>query len=140
MRNWLFLLLPLLFLLFALRCSSVSEEDSGKELEGMWRLNGYTIDPGDGSGMFKEVESDKLIYFYSDRSFIANTKMCFAQDERANITEGKYDPVAGILQARGCNGKEFNQLNYSIEGEYLYVYYVCREGCVERFQREPDYE
>ncbi|NNJ37670.1 MAG: hypothetical protein HKP23_00325, partial [Flavobacteriaceae bacterium] len=55
--------LLLFFLLLSLACTS---DDPEIEILGEWQLVEVLADPGDGSGKFKSVDSNKRITFFED--------------------------------------------------------------------------
>jgi len=62
-------------------CMAVSackgdDDTTDNEIVGVWKLIQISIDPGDGSGTFQDVETDKTIEFKADGTLISNGSIC----------------------------------------------------------------
>ena len=101
-------------------------------LIGKWKLIETLVDPGDGSGTFTNVSSNKMISFYSDSIFYSNGSMCQMSINSDHSTEGTYSPKQKTITPVGCASSEL-PIHYEIKDEYLIVYYRCDEGCAEKY-------
>lgn len=50
-----------IIIILALSCCSTTDDDKDRELVGEWKLIEILSDPGDGSGTFKTVNSEKKL-------------------------------------------------------------------------------
>lgn len=71
-KNIIFLMLISLLV----SCNSDDQENSTPELIGTWKLTEVLADPGDGSGTFKAVQSNKTIEFKNNGTIVTNTSLC----------------------------------------------------------------
>jgi hypothetical protein len=123
------LLLLLLAGLFIQSCSKKNESEV--ELTGSWNLVEIYADPGDGSGDFESVESDKTIEFLSDKTVISNGTLC-TMEMGTDHSSGSYDPESGYIYPENCTSPNA-RLTYKIVNGKLEIGYLCVEACVERY-------
>lgn len=104
---------------------------------GEWNLIEYYGDPGDGSGTFQAVDSDKTLLFYDDGTFeVKNGSLCDLGAESGDMT-GTYEEVTNIITV-DCPGIT-NPFPYSFEinaDNELLLYYPCIEPCVEKYEKQ----
>ncbi len=132
----------LFFLCFLISCSekdpiSFTEED---DLQGTWLLIEQYADPGDGSGDFIKVDSDKTIQFFADGSFLGNGSFCTMTFDSKTESNGTYTVTDELT--------EFSSENYlapencDFEGPKVFLHfengnlilsYQCFEGCAQRY-------
>lgn len=62
----------IIFSTILLVLSCIEQESTDNNLIGRWRLTEVLLDPGDGSGTFQGVSSDKIIEFHSDGTVTSN--------------------------------------------------------------------
>ena len=125
-----YLILTLIVLGTFVSCNK--EADS--ELIGTWQLTETLIDPGDGSGTFQSVESDKIIKFKKSGKFCSNGSMCDMSTEATNSSSGTYNTSNTTITPSNCSIDDL-ELNYELINGYLIVYYPCYEACQMKFAK-----
>ena len=96
-----------------------------------WKLVEQLMDPGDGSGVFTPVISNKIITFYDDDTFTSNGDVCSLNTETENESNGKYLETEGALSIKNCN----LHLSVQIEEPYMIISYPCIEGCSHKYEK-----
>ena len=100
-----------------------------------WRLVEQLFDPGDGSGEFEPVDSDKTITFFEDGIIKSNGELCSME---AGITEegstGNYISESNTITAN-CSGNDFSY-SYEMNGDELIVSFPCIEPCRHKFKKQ----
>jgi hypothetical protein len=105
-----------------------------KKYVGDWVLIEAYVDPGDGSGTFRKADSKKNIVISADGKIESNVNLCYWSLEQSEPTKGKLTESNKELIFEGC--KSTLKVIYRVEGEYLVVYYPCKEGCAEKYKRK----
>ncbi len=119
-------LLVFFFMISFFHCDQAQKlEDDG--ITGAWKLTEVLADPGDGSGIFRKVESDKEITFYEDGIVKSNGQLSRMYDEGVNSAEGMYSLKDSTITSGDCT------LHFEIEGNILTIYYPCIEPCGEKY-------
>lgn len=131
--------------IFNLACSdddTVFENDS--DLVGTWLLIEQYADPGDGSGDFRKVDSDKVIVFSSDGTYESSGSLCFMGTTSDVEVTGTYEINAeeeltaysadNFLTPEDCG---FDNLKVFVhfEGSDLILSYICIEGCAQKYRK-----
>lgn len=133
------------FIMLSFSCSDDDDMifEDGSDLEGTWLLVEQYVDPGDGSGDFRGVDSNKTITFTADNTYTANGSLCFISTE----SDGN---VSGIYQINDEDITEFSSENYLIpedcnadtrvyinfDGSSLVLSYLCIEGCAQKYRKQ----
>jgi hypothetical protein len=127
-------LLILLSLLSAISCDKVDDKNFDTELIGKWGLKEVLADPGDGSGTFHAVESNKIIEFHSDGTITSNGTICDMSIESNNSTSGTYSITDSTISSIDCN----NQMKIRFEktGSSLVINYPCIEPCRAKYVKK----
>ena len=105
------------------------------DLLGKWQLMETLADPGDGSGEFMPVISERTIEFFSDSTFISNGSICIMAITADNQSSGTFS-IDNLL-VDDCATVGFG-INYKLEGANLIIYYPCIEGCGHKFTKILD--
>ncbi len=135
MRNLIFMVL------IGLLCSCANDDDTNVtgEIIGRWRLIEQLLDPGDGSGVFRPVESDFIIEFLPDGTYKANRLICNIPNDPGGISTGTYDTEDMLISTENCSdnqGGTFTlQRPYRFDGNSLIIELPCIEPCAEKFQK-----
>ncbi len=108
---------------------------SSNGIVGEWELIEELIDPGDGSGTFQPVSSNKEIKFYGDGTFEANGEMCTMADQASSQHQGTYDASINTFSPSGCITVMPLSYSYSVNGNTLILSYQCIEGCQQKYSR-----
>ena len=112
--------------------SSCNTENA--ELVSKWLLTEQLADPGDGSGVFMPVTSQKEIEFFEDGSFNSNGSLCVMDIYTTDPSSGTYDDNTMIIDVNGCTVSNFPR-TYEILADTLILNYPCIEACREKFIR-----
>ncbi|TBN06746.1 hypothetical protein EYD45_02355 [Hyunsoonleella flava] len=125
--------------------------DDGKpneetQLLGKWQVIEHLLDPGDGSGTFKPVTSQRVIEFFLDGSVKVNGNLCFLTTEIGEKQTGTYEITSNpnadttfdgeiIPDDDDCNS-EFYKIYFDISADgHLILWYPCIEPCGEKFKK-----
>jgi hypothetical protein len=108
----------------------------GDGLIGKWVLIEELMDPGDGSGTFQPITSDKVVEFKNDGTFDANGDMCGLsnQSDGTNHT-GTYDTATETFSPNNCMSMAPMSYQYKLDGNYLILTYPCICGCQQKYKR-----
>lgn len=126
-----------LFTVVAVLFSCSGDDDAGTntDLVGEWKLVEVLADPGDGSGTFKAIASNKTVTFHPDGTISSNGNLCDMSTEAINPTSGTYSVESSTFTSADCDNPEFN---YPFEhDEYtLILTYPCFEGCQVKYRKK----
>ena len=128
--------LPIFLLLAfaALFTACEDDEDPIPPADSRWQLDAVLSDPGDGSGRFQSVDSDRTITLLSDGSYIAEGDICsFSEDGRPN-TMGSYDIEGGTITPDDCVTIGGTPISLSVTADSLFIDYLCFEPCRHRYR------
>ncbi|AYN68746.1 hypothetical protein D1013_15845 [Euzebyella marina] len=137
------------FILMALLTVSCSDSDDeidpeNPDLVGTWLLIEQYSDPGDGSGEYREVDSEKSIEFLEDGIFKSNGELCDLTIETGTNTSGTYvmnDTIVtqfseeNYLMPEECDIEDF-KVYYHIEEGSLILSFPCIEGCGQKYEKK----
>jgi hypothetical protein len=135
----------ILFVLFLTNCNSDDNKPSDEtEFNGKWKLIEQYLDPGDGSGDFQPIESDRIIELLSDGTVSINGKLCVMSSEVGDIETGTYMITSsdeadttydGEIIPNTCSSRSAKiYFDLSLSGN-LILWYPCIEGCAQKFTR-----
>ena len=115
---------------------SCKKDDSlpNNTLEGNWRLIEMYADPGDGSGDFRPVSSEKIITFKTDGTYSSNGNVCEFSSLANEDTQGSYLAM-DIGYKIICESEFSTELRLEVREGYLIVSFFCIEPCQQKFQR-----
>jgi hypothetical protein len=116
-------------------CENKDINPAPTTLVGKWRLIEVLADPGDGSGVFTKVTSDRTISFLSDSTFTSNSPMCLMGIASGQSSKGIYFPKNGTISPADCQIKQFT-IRFKIEESNLILSYPCIEACSEKYIKE----
>ncbi len=122
-------LLTLLVLLFS--CHKNEEELAPASLVGTWKLTEVLADPGDGSGTFQPVSSNKKIVFINDNKVTSNGSLCDMSTESNSSTTASYSEATHTID---CQNRP---VQYELNGNTLILTYFCIEGCQAKYIKVP---
>tara|TARA_R110000868_G_scaffold91812_6_gene254487 strand:- start:11953 stop:12375 length:423 start_codon:yes stop_codon:yes gene_type:complete len=137
MKKTILILLTLIFV----SCTSDNDDASNNgnlELLGTWKLVEQLVDPGDGSGVFIPITSDRQVEFFSNGTVTVNGVLCDMSSEVGSENSGIYSKLEdnqyydGQIIPNNCDYSE-TKLNYKIENSFLIIWYQCIEGCGQKF-------
>jgi hypothetical protein len=124
-------LLSSLIILIGISCN---KNETDTILIGKWQLVEQLVDPGDGSGTFHPVVSNKTLELFSNGTFISNEEMCHTGSPTLHSTSGTYSLDDKIITPDNCSFSSF-QIQFSIEGEFLIISLPCIEPCKDKYKK-----
>lgn len=123
-----------IFLILLLCSCKKDDANLNNDLEGTWRLIEMYADPGDGSGDFRPVNSQKMIMFKADGTYSSNGKVCDFSTMANEDTQGNYLAIEMGYQIV-CESEFSTELRLEVREGYLIVSFFCIEPCQQKFQR-----
>ncbi len=128
MKSRYILLFSALVLVFA-SCKKESEDPT---LINTWKLIEVLADPGDGSGTFQPVTSDKTISFFADGTVTSNANLCQMSTDTGMGSAGTYSETELSITPDNCGVSAF-VMTYELTGANLILSYPCFEACREKY-------
>ncbi|WP_397299105.1 lipocalin family protein [Nonlabens ulvanivorans] len=132
MKQLLFTLIGIILLI-----SCDSSDDPGNvltsDIVGTWQLVANLADPGDGSGTFQSVSSNKTITFNADGTFTSNGDVCDMSITTSTNTNGTYNTTDKTINAN-C-GTTNLPISYTIDNLTMDISYFCIEACQSRYRK-----
>jgi len=114
--------------------SCKKNDEANSELIGVWNLTEIYADPGDGSGSFFDVDSDKTITFKRNGVLISNGDLCELSTSSDKRTKGTYSQTLSTFNSDDCtNNQDFP---FELNGNTLIISYPCIEGCKAKYEKE----
>jgi hypothetical protein len=101
-------------------------------LIGKWKLIEVLADPGDGSGIFHTVSSDKVIEFKPDGTVVSNGSICYMSIESNSSSSGTYSLPDSTINSSDCQNSPF-KIKFSKENAKLIIRYPCDEACIAKY-------
>ena len=120
-------------ILFA--CNNDDDSNSNTELAGNWKLIEVLLDPGDGSGTFSSIESEKIITFESGGIITSNGNLCDMSINSDNQTSGTYSNSESTFNSADCNNPDYN-FTFEQNESILIINYPCIEPCQAKYIKE----
>jgi len=132
----------LLLALILLSCTQNDDKTftGNTVLIGKWKLIEQLADPGDGSGVFRPVSSNRILEFFSNGTVKSNGSLCYMSYEVGDESSGNFTSIDdnvyfdGEITPNDCDYSG-TKLYYSFEGENLIISYLCIEGCGQKFKK-----
>ena len=104
-------------------------------LIGTWKLVEILADPGDGSGTFYPVESEKTMLFLSSGMLTSNGNLCSLDISADNPTTGSYSKIDKAFSSSDCSNPDY-AYPFEQQGNFLIVRYPCFEACQAKYQKQ----
>lgn len=101
-------------------------------VNGSWKLTAVLADPGDGSGTFTAVSSNKKLTFTASGQVTSNGDLCQMEQGSGNPTSGVYSISDSTIVSNDCDTNA-RPLIFKVQNEFLDVYYPCIEPCIARY-------
>ena len=111
-------------------------KNKDSDLIGEWTLIEQLMDPGDGSGEFVALESDKTIVFKSNGKFTCNGDICSINGESEIPSNGIYDSETKTITGTGCMTESLFDISYSFQDGNLILSFPCFEPCIQKFKNK----
>ncbi len=99
-------------------------------LTGTWLLKEVLMDPGNGSGVFTAVGSDKNLVFNTNGNVNSNGVICDMSIESNTSTAGTYSEIDSTIISTTCPNLI---LKYEVSGDTLILIYPCFEPCKAKY-------
>jgi len=137
------ILLLITILVFSCTPNEGQPKENG-DLVGKWKLIEQFADPGDGSGDFQPIISDRIIEFFNDGTVIVNGELCFMESSTGGSSSGTY-MITGSETADTTYDGEIIPERCSFDGVKVFfdltsngnliLWYLCIEGCGQKFEK-----
>ena len=123
-----------LYIVLAVSIISCSKDNTSYEAEliGQWKLIEIYADPGDGSGTFQTVESDKIVEFRKYGTVLSNGSICMLSTESNNATSGTFSLSESTISSPDCIETELG-IYFELINSRLILRYPCFEACEEKY-------
>ncbi len=122
-----------LLLIFIIFYACDPNNSNQTESNNSYKLIEVLQDPGDGSGTFQVVESNKTIKFNDDGTIVCNGSLCDMSLNSDSPTSGTYSSIDMTFKSSDCTNPDYN-FNYQIDGSFLIINYPCFEPCQAKYQ------
>ena len=129
MNNY-FLTIAIFFLTFT-SCDK-DENATTNSLEGTWKLTEILADPGDGSGTFNPISSNKKLIFDNNGNITSNGLICDMSVETNSSTTGTYSISNSTINSANCQN---STIKYELNGNTLILVYPCFEACKSKYTK-----
>ena len=118
--------------LFISSCNN-DDQEKKKTVVGTWKLIEVLADPGDGSGTFRAVESNKTIEFKANGTIVTNTSLCDPYSDEIK-SSGSYNTTTSQITTN-CQNPNIATISFELKGKYLILHFISNEGFAQKFQR-----
>lgn len=126
--------LVILAVMSAFSCSKYSCTGEDEiSIIGKWKLVERLVDPGDGSGRYKKINTDRTVEFFEDGRVLFNQSICDADFVNGDTESGIYTENQTVIIPDCFEGNVFYR--YSIQGSCLILSPSCFEGCGDKYVR-----
>jgi hypothetical protein len=105
-----------------------------KEFVGEWKLIETMSDPGDGSGKFHKIDSEKTLKIEPNGKIKSNGELCYLSTTTENRTNGQLIKDSNETILKSCD-KKYKPI-YKLTENFIIVYYPCKEGCAEKYEKK----
>jgi hypothetical protein len=112
--------------------SACYKGDAENTLVGKYQLIEVLADPGDGSGVFKPVTSNKVLEFKQNNSVHVNGYFCTMSTETGQTYKGVYSLVDSTITMDSCS----YDLTFKVNGAELIINYPCFEPCQVKYKKQ----
>ena len=99
-------------------------------LTGTWLLKEVLMDPGNGSGVFTAVGSDKNLVFNTNGNVNSNGVICDMSIESNTSTSGTYSEIDSTIISATCQNLI---IKYEVSGDTLILIYPYIEPCKAKY-------
>lgn len=112
------------------------KEENISPLIGEWKLVEQLADPGDGSGVFESIDSEKTITFFEGGSVKSNGDLCYMGsivDYKG--TDAEWDDDKKMILKLSCGNEEVTSISYSLKDSDLILRFFCIEACAQKYEK-----
>ncbi|WP_160114581.1 lipocalin family protein [Aquimarina sp. AU474] len=126
------IVLLLTFCLFS--CSNDDDNSDPINLIGQWRLYEQLADPGDGSGVFRAIDSDKTLKFFTNGVITSQNGSLCEPYSNEQITTGTYSITENKITTN-CQNPSIATISFEIVGDDLILNFISIEGFSQKFRK-----
>jgi hypothetical protein len=133
MKKILFLLVAIISVV---ACNNNDDDQviNNGNVTGQWQLVAILADPGDGSGTFITVDSQKRLTFNDDATLSSNGNICSMNTDTDVATNGTYSEENQTIT--GSCGIAPYPITYEFDTDgNLILNHPCIEACREKYVR-----
>ena len=112
-----------------------NEDNKNPDLIGKWKLIEILADPGDGSGTFHSVSSNKIIEFHSNGTVTSSGSVCDMSIESASSSSGAYSLSDSTINSPSCSNSPL-KIRFHKNGATLTINYPCDEACIAKYLKQ----
>ena len=121
----------LILLGFLFSCNKNDNETTNNSaLVGSWKLIAILADPGNGSGVFNPVISNKTIVFDNNGNLSSNGTICDMSTDSNTSSTGNYIEANTSIISSSCQNLT---IKYELNGNTLILNYPCIEPCKAKY-------
>jgi len=131
MKNYFLLIL---IIGFVTSCNKNDEISNLSDLEGRWKLSEVLADPGNGSGTFQSVTSNKTLEFDNNGNVTSNGSICDMSTGTNLNSSGTYSLTNRTINSNSCPN---NTIQFELNNGSLILTYPCIEPCKAKFISLP---
>jgi len=113
---------------------SCNTEEEGPQLVSKWHLIEQLADPGNGSGTFQPVSSQKTIEFLEDGTLTSNGSLCNMEVQVGNGSSGIYNNSDSTIIVEDCGFAPPYPMTFEMQNGFLILNYPCIEPCREKYE------
>jgi hypothetical protein len=113
-------------------CQSNNSTLQTVEFIGDWKLAEVLSDPGNGTGSFVSVDSEKTMTFLRDGTLTSSGSLCSLDYTSTVPTSGVYSLLDSTYTTNDCGVSDI-QYKFEIQDNALIVSYPCIEDCQSKF-------
>lgn len=107
-----------------------NETTNNSVLVGSWKLIAILADPGNGSGVFNPVISNKTIVFDNNGNLSSNGTICDMSVDSNTSSTGNYIEANTSIISSSCQNLT---IKYELSGNTLILNYPCIEPCKAKY-------
>ncbi len=104
----------------------------GTGLKGNWQLTEFLLDPGDGSGKFQTITSNRRIEIKAGNAWSSNGNVCSMYADDNTQSAGAFNEADQTFSVSSCAAAN---IKYKLEGSFLILSYSCFEPCAAKYAR-----
>ena len=127
--------LAILLFLF-ISCSKKENNNSNTTpLTGTWKLTEMLSDPGDGSGTYNPVQSERILIFNSNGSVSSNGSLCYMSLQTGSWESGTYSLADSTINVENCDDTPL-PIRFILSSNTLELLLPCIEPCKMKFNKK----
>lgn len=101
---------------------------------GQWKLIEQLVDPGDGSGTFRKIDSEKILEFSENGIITAyNGSLCQPYSDQ-EISTGTYSLITQGITTN-CDNTNIAFIGFEMKENFLILNFDSNEGFSQKFER-----